>query len=61
MEAQGKAEIGSTVYDSKLRPLGVVSDIIGPTSASYVLVKTKLKDASGLRGQVLYGVVSEGR
>lgn len=57
VRAEGEAAIGTTAYDAKLRPVGVVSDIIGPTRAPYLLVKTKLKDAdaSRLRGQLLYG------
>jgi len=55
VKAQGETVIGTITYDVKLRPVGVVSDIIGPTRAPYILVKTKLENASKLRGQVLYG------
>jgi RNA-binding protein len=55
VKAQRTPAIGAMTYDAKLRPIGVVSDIIGPKNAPYILVKTKLEDASKLQGQVLYG------
>jgi len=60
VKAQGEVAIGTIAYDSRLRPIGVVSDIIGPMRTPYVLVRSKLDEAPRLRGQVIYGEARKG-
>lgn len=56
--AQGTPKVAEIVYDSKLRPVGRVHDILGSVESPYVLVKPNSNDSSELVGRLVYADVS---
>jgi RNA-binding protein len=50
--------IGEKVVNQKLESVGTVFDVFGPVSSPYVAVKTEVKDAKSLIGQLLYVIPS---
>jgi rRNA processing protein Gar1 len=62
LKAENVPHIGDKVTDEKLRPVGKVFDVFGPTSSPYVAVKPKSYRPEKLTNQVLYSVpFREGR
>ena len=62
LKAENIPRIGDEVADEKVKHVGTVSDVFGPTSSPYVSVKTHIKSPEQLVNQVLYSVPSkEGR
>ena len=51
--------IGDKVTNDKLKPVGIVMDVFGPTSAPYVAVKSNIKSPEKLVNQILYAVPSK--
>ena len=45
---------GTKACDSKLRNVGIVSDIIGPVSAPYVSVNPTISKPDSMIGRILY-------
>jgi len=58
LKAENLPRIGDKVVDERLKPVGTVFDIFGPTSAPYVAVKPNLEDAHHLVNRVLYAIPS---
>jgi len=52
-------KIGSAVVDEKLKPVGKICDVIGPTSSPYVIVKPTIKDPETLISKQLYLLLSK--
>ena len=59
LKAENIPRIGDKVMDEKLRPVGIVFDVLGPTSSAYVAVKPKIQDPQRLVNRVLYVVPSK--
>ncbi len=58
LKAENIPHIGDKVTDEKLRPVGTVFDVFGPTSSPYVAVKPNIHKSEQLTNQVLYSVPS---
>ena len=58
LKAENLPRIGDKVVDERLKPVGTVFDIFGPTSAPYVAVKPNLEDTHRLVNRVLYSIPS---
>jgi len=58
LKAENNPRIGDKVVDERLKPVGTVFDIFGPTSAPYVAVKPDTEDAYRLVNRVLYAIPS---
>jgi len=54
LESDAIPKIGCQVLDSKLKEVGVVYDIFGPTSAPYLAVKPTIPEPSTCVGKILY-------
>ena len=54
VKAEAPAEIGADVFTSKMRRVGTVFDVFGPTSGPYVAVKPAVGDVESLVGRTLY-------
>ena len=54
LKADNIPHIGDKVTDEKLRPVGTVFDVFGPTSSPYVAVKPNIHITEQLTNQVLY-------
>jgi RNA-binding protein len=52
-------KIGSTVVDQKLKTVGKVFDVIGPTSSPYVIIKPTIKKPETLTNKQLYSLLSK--
>jgi RNA-binding protein len=52
-------QIGSAVVDEKLKTVGKISDVIGPTSSPYVIVKPAIKEPETLTNKQLYLLLSK--
>ena len=62
IRAEKTPNIGDEVVDKRLRKVGVVFDIFGPTASPYVSVKPSVADPTSLLGEVLYSTSKrEGR
>jgi rRNA processing protein Gar1 len=61
LKAENIPSIGDRVTNEKLNPVGIVSDVFGPTSSPYVSVKSQIKDPSQLTKHILYAVPSKDR
>jgi len=59
LKAENIPRIGDKVIDEKLKPVGMVFDVFGPTSSAYVAVKPKIQDPQRLVNRVLYVVPSK--
>jgi len=55
--------IGDDVVDSKMKKIGIVVDIIGPTKSPYVLVKPTGKEGQDVvkKGGSVYGIAPQRR
>jgi RNA-binding protein len=59
LKAENIPRIGDKVANEKLRPVGTVFDVFGPTSSPYVAVKPISQNPEQLVNQVLYAVPSK--
>ena len=54
LKAENIPRIGDEVINEKLKPMGTVFDVFGPTSSPYVAVKPNIQNPETLINQVLY-------
>lgn len=54
-------KIGTIVVDEKLKVVGKIFDIIGPTSSPYIIVKPTIKKPEKLVDEKLYSVLSKNK
>jgi rRNA processing protein Gar1 len=59
LKAENTPHIGDNVTDDKLKHVGTVSDVFGPTPFPYVAVKPHIKSPEQFVNQVLYVVSSK--
>jgi len=59
LKAENIPRIGDEVINEKLKPIGTVFDIFGPTSSPYVAVKPHIQSPEQLVNQVLYSTPSK--
>jgi rRNA processing protein Gar1 len=59
LKAENIPRIGDQVANEKLKPVGTVFDVFGPTSSPYVAVKPTIQSPEQLVNQVLYAVPSK--
>ena len=60
LKAENIPRIGDKVANEKLKPVGTVFDVFGPTSSPYVAVKPNIQSPEQFVNQVLYVVPSKG-
>jgi len=61
LKAKNIPHIGDKVTNEKLKSVGTVFDVFGPTSAPYVAVKPNIHNPEKLVNQVLYATPSKAR
>ncbi len=54
VKAERIPKIGGTVLDEDKKPIGTVSDVLGPTTSPYVEVEVKVKNPQEIIDSVLY-------
>lgn len=54
-------KIGTDVVDEKLKVVGRIFDIIGPTSSPYIVVKPAIKNPEKLVDKKLYSILSRNK
>jgi len=54
-------KIGTDVVDEKLKVVGRIFDIIGPTSSPYIVVKPTIKNPEKLVDKKLYSILSRNK
>ncbi len=54
LRAESIPRFGQEVVDSKLRPVGKVSDVFGPVKRPYIAVKPSVSNPESLVGKPLY-------
>jgi len=59
LKAENIPHIGDKVTNEKLKPVGTVFDVFGPTSSPYVAVKPHIQSPEQLVNQVLYATPSK--
>ena len=59
LKAENIPRIGDKVTNEKLKPVGTVFDIFGPTSSPYVAVKPHIQNPEQLVNHILYAVPSK--
>jgi len=59
LKAENIPHIGDEVTNEKLKPVGTVFDVFGPTSSPYVAVKPHIQSPEHLVNQVLYSTPSK--
>jgi rRNA processing protein Gar1 len=59
LKAENIPHIGDKVSNEKLKPVGTVFDVFGPTSSPYVAVKPHVHSPEQLVNQVLYTIPHE--
>lgn len=59
IKAESIPRIGDKVANEKLKPVGTVFDVFGPTSSPYVAVKPNGQSPEQLVNHVLYAVPSK--
>ena len=59
LKAENVPRIGDKVANEKLKPVGTVFDVFGPTSSPYVAVKPHIQNPEQLVNHVLYAITSE--
>ena len=59
LKAENIPHIGDKVTNEKLKPVGTVFDVFGPTSSPYVAVKPNIQSPEQLVNHVLYAVPSK--
>jgi rRNA processing protein Gar1 len=60
LKAENIPSIGNKVTDEKLKLVGTVFDVFGPTSSPYVAVKPCTQNPEQLVNQVLYAIPTKG-
>ena len=58
---ENKPEIGETVVDENLKPVGRVFDIIGPVTSPYASITPTIQDPKRLINKTVYSVPSKRR
>jgi rRNA processing protein Gar1 len=61
LKVENIPQIGNQVTDEKLKQIGIVFDVFGPTSAPYVAVKPNTQNPEQFINQVLYFTPSQER
>jgi rRNA processing protein Gar1 len=61
LKVENVPQIGNQVTDEKLKQIGIVFDVFGPTSAPYVAVKPNTQNPEQFINQVLYFTPSQER
>ena len=61
LKAEKVPHIGNQVIDEKLKQIGTVFDVFGPTSSPYVAVKPNTQNPEQFINQVLYVTPSQER
>ena len=59
LKAENIPRIGDEVANEKLKPVGTVFDVFGPTGSPYVAVKPTIQRPEQFVNQVLYAVPSK--
>ena len=59
IKAENIPRIGDKVANEKLKSVGTVFDVFGPTSSPYVAVKPSTQNPEQLVNQVLYAIPSK--
>ena len=59
IKAENIPRIGDKVTNEKLKPVGTVFDVFGPTSAPYVAVKPHIQSPEQLVNHILYAIPSK--
>ena len=59
LKAENVPRIGEEVANDKLKTLGTVFDVFGPTKSPYVAVKPTIQNPEQFVNQVLYSVSSK--
>ncbi|MHC3128863.1 MAG: H/ACA RNA-protein complex protein Gar1 [Candidatus Bathyarchaeota archaeon] len=59
LKAENIPRIGDKVTNEKLKPVGTVFDVFGPTSSPYVAVKPHIQSPEQLVNHVLYAIPSK--
>ena len=59
LKAENIPHIGDKVTNEKLKPVGTVFDVFGPTSSPYVAVKPNIQSPEQLVNQILYAIPSK--
>ena len=54
-------KIGTTVVNEKLKVVGKIFDIIGPTASPYIVVKPTIKKPEKLVDEKLYSILSKNK
>ena len=60
LKAENIPRIGDKVASEKLKPVGTVFDVFGPTSSPYVAVKPQVQSPEQFINHVLYVIPSKG-
>ena len=60
IKANNIPRIGDNVMNEKLKPVGTVFDVFGPTSCPYVAVKPYAQNPEQLVNQILYATHPKG-
>ena len=61
LKAKNIPRIGDKVINEKLKEIGNVFDVFGPTSSPYVAVKPHTQNPEQLVNQILYATHSKGK
>ena len=59
LKAENIPRIGDRVVNEKIKPVGTVFDVFGPTSSPYVAVKPNIQTPEQLVNHILYVVPSK--
>jgi RNA-binding protein len=59
LKAKNIPRIGDNVTDEKLKPVGTVFDVFGPTSSPYVAIKPNIQTPEKYVNQILYASPSK--
>ena len=60
IKAKNIPRIGDKVINEKLKPVGTVFDVFGPTSSPYVAVKPYTQNPEQFVNQILYATQPKG-
>ena len=60
LKAKNIPRIGDKVINEKLKPVGTVFDVFGPTSSPYVAVKPYTQNPEQLVNQIFYATQPKG-
>ncbi|MEM2901557.1 MAG: Gar1/Naf1 family protein [Candidatus Bathyarchaeia archaeon] len=54
MESRTPPPLGSKVFDSELRPVGLLLDVFGPVKSPYLSIKPEVAFPKKIIGRVIY-------